>query len=353
MLLVQLIRIVRRARASKAFAIGVVALLLAVAIGGNSICYLVFDGGAGRDITVSDALWYSVVSITTIGYGDLSASSTGARVGTAVFIVIIGLAAFSLFFGLLIDWFTQLALRGGRGMGTAHATGHTLIVHFPSLSRVEQLIREIRSDGAGGAEIVLISERIEENPFEEKDILFVRGSTLSESTYVRASVKNAAKAIVLATTYDDENSDAVAASAAAVISSMNPDLHIVAECINEDHRRLFDAARCNAINSGLRITGNLLVQEAQDPGISQSFDIIPSNLAGDTLYSTKIEAALEVPSYLEFLKALMDHDVNVLAVVRGRETFTTFGAIEPAVGDRLIYLAAGRWTFEKLSKAIA
>ena len=60
------------------------------------------------------------------------------------------------------------------------------------------------------------------------------------------------------------------------------------------------------------MTGNLLVQESQDPGISQTIEIISSNLEGDTLYSTELEDPAEVSGYPEFLKSLMDRDVNTM-----------------------------------------
>mgnify|MGYP006285013919 CR=1 FL=1 len=344
MLFVQLVRLFRRVRARKGLGIVMVGALLALAVIGNTVCFYVFDG-AGEDaaITVGDALWYSIISVTTIGYGDLSAQTTGARIGTAVFIVGLGLTAFSMFFGLAIDWFTEMALKGDRGMGKAYSSGHTLIVHFPSAPRVEQLIREMQSDrgGAKPPEIVVISDRIEHIPFDSTDVTFIRGSSLSSETYRRAGIEKAEKAIVLATDYGDPDSDAVVASACSVIDTLKSEIHIVAECLDDDHRQLFESVNADAVISCQRMTGNLLVQESQDQGISQMFDIVTSNIEGDTLYS--IEVGDPVPTdYVTPAKRLLDENINLLTVVRGRKTFTTFSSITPERGDRLIYLS-DRW----------
>jgi len=143
------------------------------------------------------------------------------------------------------------------------------------------------------------------------------------------------------------NSDAVVASAVSVLDSIKPDIHIVAECVNDDNRKLFKTARCDAVISGLRMTGNLLVQEAHDPGVSQTLDVITSNLTGETLYSTAVDAADDKP-YAGLVKALMDRDVNVLSVVRDGETHTSFSKIEPKAGDRIVYLAGRRHSWSDL-----
>ena len=49
--------------------------------------------------------------------------------------------------------------------------------------------------------------------------------------------------------------------------------------------------RCDAIVPGLRIAGNLLVQEIHDPGITQMVDVITSNQKGETLFSTAVGMA--------------------------------------------------------------
>lgn len=349
MMLVLLARVFRRIRATKIWGLTAVASLLLVAIVGNATCFYIFEHHADPacEVTIEDSLWYSVISVTTIGYGDFYATTTASRITTFFFVVCLGLTAFSLFFGLLIDWFTELALRGDRGMNQIYANNHTLIVNFPSQSRIQQLIQELQSDNKH-QDIVIITDQLESLPFQTDGVMFVRGSTVSEETYRRAGIERASHAIVLATSYHDSNSDAIVAAAASVIDHLKPEIHLVAECLDDRHRMLFDAVNTDAIVSAMRITGNLLVQESRDPGISQLFNIVTSNLEGDTIFSTAVQASGST-TYGAMAKTLFDKDVNLLAVIRHKETFTHFAKISPQKDDKIVYLAHERKTWDQLA----
>jgi voltage-gated potassium channel len=352
MVLLRLIRLYRRIRGRRSIGVAGVLLLVAVCILGNAVCFLVFDGPLRPDLGPGDALWYSVVSITTIGYGDLSAQSFGARLGTFLFIMVLGLATFSVCLGMGIDWVSDQILRGQRGMTNILAKNHLLIVNFPSEQRVASLIQELQSDPYyRGQEVVLVSDEIETLPLIEENLLFVRGSILDQDTYLRARLQDAAKVIVLATSYTDPRSDALVASAVAVINSLNPNADIVAECLDPKHRLLFDSVHCGAVVFTMQVTGNLLVQEAQDPGVSQLVEVITSNRQGTTLYSATVIEDRDGPTYGQLAKQLLDQDINVVSVNRGKECFTSFLSLKPRAGDRVIYAADRRHDWPDMLQA--
>lgn len=349
MILVTLSRYFRRMRRHKAMSLGVILSLMGVSVLGNAACFYLFDRPHQDGLTLGDALWYSLISITTIGYGDYSAVSLGARLGTVLFVVVLGLGTFSVLLGMVIDWFADLAVREQRGMSTILAKDHILIVNFPSASRVMQLIDELASDPHHqDREIVIVSDSLETLPFSRANTLFVRGPILEQETYQRARVSDARMAIVLATSYADLNSDAVVASAVAVIDSLKPDVHIVAECMNPKHRMLFATVRCDAIVSSLSISGNLLVQEVHDPGVAQMVEVITSNVRGTTLFSTAVDENDMPQSYQQLAVELLNHDVNLMSVNRREETHTSFRNLVPAPGDRLIYAASRRLSWSEL-----
>ena len=317
--------------------------MIGFCIVGNSTCFYFFDGLPAKGMSYGDALWYSVVSITTIGYGDMVASSLGARLGTVIFIMLFGLAAFTIFFGIVVDLITGFFVKGQLGMGKVITKDHVLLVNFPGVARVQQLVEELRSDPSHrGRDVVVVSDKIEKLPASIEDVFFVNGSPLRKESYEQANIVEARMALVLATSYDDPNSDAVVASAVSVIDSIKGSIHIVAECLDEKHRMLFDSVRCDAVVPGLRIAGNLLVQEIDDPGVAQMIDVITSNLRGTTIFSLKVEEELPQVSYQELAKACLDSDINLLSVNRGSETHTHFRSIELKKDDRLIYVAQKR-----------
>ncbi len=359
MQLLRIVRIVRRIRARRYVGPLLVVSVLAFAIVGNAVCFYFFEQ-PGRmaetppaPLSAEDAIWYSIISITTIGYGDFFATTTGARISTVFFIVIVGLGAFSMIVGMTIDALTGIVERRRRGMANIVAHDHIIIVNAPTADRLGQLIGELKADpNHESTDIVVISDRIDELPFQDAHVLFVRGSVLARDTYERACVDAANQAIVLATSYEDPGSDAVVASAVAVIDSIKPDIHIVAECINPSHRPLFDSVHCDSIVFSMGITGNLLAQEAQDPGIAQLIEVITSNSRGTTLFSTDVSEE-NAGDYTEMARQLLTRDINVLCVNRGQESLTSWQDCQPQSGDRLIYAAGKRHSWPELQSLAA
>ena len=351
--LILLARVCRRLRADRKIGVSILLTLLLISLFGNAICFYVLDGRKAG-LSFGDAMWYSVVSVTTIGYGDLSAASTGARIGTVFFIMVLGLATFTMFLGMMIDWIAALAWKGRYGMGTVIAREHVLLVNFPSEARVLRLIEELQSDPSRrGKEILVISDTIEKLPFDMPSVLFLHGSPLEEETYRRARIRHARLAIVLPPSYQDTNGDAVVASACSIIDGINSDIRIVAECMDARHAKLFQTARCDAVVQGIRITDNLLVQEIYDPGVAQMIEMITSNVRGTTVFSTAVPEDRHDMSYTETAKDLLERKVNLMCVNRGPQSHTTFDSLTAAAGDQMIYVAEQRLTWQQILAARA
>ena len=329
--------------------------VLVVSIVGNTLFFYFFERDIEHGLTIWDSLWYSVISISTIGYGDYSATTSGARIGTAVFIIIIGLATFTTAIGMTVDWIVDLRQKERTGMAATRATNHAIIVNFPSESRVRQIIDQFTQDiNYRDREMVVVTDQIETLPFDHVQVSFVRGSPLETETFERANLARAGDVIVLSPDYKDPRSDSYVASIAFVIEHMNPGIEIVAECLDPKHAVLFTASENVSLVYTMRIATNLLVQEAQDPGVNLLTNAITSNEIEGTLVSTTVESLPDgLPRYVEVAKKLLDKDVNLVGVIRGGKVIVSLGGAVPTEGDSLVYISRARHSWSALRALLA
>lgn len=69
--------------------------------------------------TAEDALWWSLVTITSVGYGDLyPVTSLGRLIGAAL--IVIGVALFGIFTGYVASWFTHIGLHEAAQINEEH-----------------------------------------------------------------------------------------------------------------------------------------------------------------------------------------------------------------------------------------
>ena len=328
--------------------------VLATSVVGNALAFFFFEGAAQPGLTIGDSFWYSIISITTIGYGDYSASTLGARIGTVVFIVIVGLVAFTSTAGMLIDWILELRIKEQTGMGNIQAKGHLLIINFPNEARVRQIVEEFVSDNDHRTDdIVIVTDAVTTLPFSHPNVSFVRGSPLEEETYDRALLSDAAKVIILSTNYDDPHSDSVVASVASVIHDLNPNTRVVAECLSPKHALLFGDQEGVTLVYTLRMANNLLVQETQDPGVTILTRAMMSNMVSGTLASTKVDSPVQDSmSYEQVAVKLLSQDINLVGVIRDKQVNFKFGDLLLAVGDLLVYISSSRYSWAALQKTL-
>ena len=343
-MILKLNRLIRQLRRKKGVSLGLLLVVLLGSFVGNALTFYFFDRGSQPDLKLLDAFWYSMVSITTIGYGDFSATSAGARIGTAIFVVLLGLAAFTSAIGIGVDWMLDVQHKARTGTGSPRVSDHLLVINFPNERRVLQIVEEFLQDpGHRTREIVIVTDRIETLPFVSHNIHFVRGSPLEEETYQRASVLRARQAMVLSTGYDDPNSDSVAASIVSILEHLNSEIRSIVECLNATHTVLFRGAKNVSLVYTFRMSNNLLVQEAQDPGVNKLTQAITSNQIEGTLVSTRVEGGVDrsLP-YRDVAKRLLDHDVNLVGVLRDGNVHVRFNALALVENDRLVYICSTR-----------
>ena len=101
----EIIQFVKRRKARSVFFIALINCLILITIG--SLAILEFEGGESSNIkNAEDAIWWSFVTITTVGYGDYYPVTTGGRIVASI-LMLSGISLFGAYSGLMLKFFIE------------------------------------------------------------------------------------------------------------------------------------------------------------------------------------------------------------------------------------------------------
>ena len=163
--------------------------------------YLYFELPAKPDLHWSDALWWTLVTMTTVGYGDYFPESTAGRYLVGLPTMIFGIGFLGFIISELAAKFIESRSRRLQGMENTKAKDHIIIVNFSKYEDILNLISELKSDPSTQHKaICLIDEDLEQIPPRLADlgVHFVKGNPTRERVLHQAGLQHAGHVIVLA-----------------------------------------------------------------------------------------------------------------------------------------------------------
>jgi voltage-gated potassium channel len=270
------------------------------------------DRGGYRDtaddsVNFLDALYYSTVSVTTTGYGDITPVSDSARLLTTLITTPARVIFLVLLVGTTLELLAARSVAAYRERRWRRSLGdHTILCGFGKRGRAaaEQLI------GHGTPADSLIAVDIDPaavRTASDRDIAAVEGDASQRSVLLHAGIESAST-VVVAVTGDDT---AVLVSLTA--RELNPDCRIVAAVAEDENAHLMEQSGANAVVRGSTATGRLLAAGVTSPHMLTLLDDLLVPADGLKLFEREVTAEETGPDGLSQL------DVQVLGVVRGGE----------------------------------
>ncbi len=208
----------------------------------------------GEIETVADAFYYTIVTASTVGYGDITPVSQQARL-FGISVVILGTASFAVALGSVLG--PAIEARFSRALGTMTETeyelleDHVVVLGFGELT--EPLLEELQGD----CRFVIVAEdRDRVRDLRDRGYDVAVGNPSDEEPLHTAGIEHA-RAVIVAT-----NNDAEDALAILTARELNPEIRIVAAATVRDNVDKLRRAGADTVLSPAVIGGRLLVRSA-------------------------------------------------------------------------------------------
>jgi voltage-gated potassium channel len=294
----------------------IVALLLAVlAYGATGFMY--FELRVKPELTWSDAIWYAIVTMTTVGYGDFFPTTLGGRFLVATPMMFFGIGLLGYVLSLAASSFVEQKSKEAHGMGQFDLSEHLVVCNFPNLGMVELVLDELFADPAFNRRrgVILIDAQLTELPPElvKRDVHFVRGDPSRDETLARANIDEAKYAIILNRRPGDANSDMQCVAIVLAIEARNPKVHTVSQCIDPAHQELLRKANCDRVVCTSRFDAHFVAAELLTPGVQDVVSDLTTSQHGEQIYITPYRGQ---PCLTRDLAALCQREGHLLIGIR-------------------------------------
>ena len=223
--------------------------------------------------SVGDSLWLTLTTITTVGYGDISATTGLGRFLTVLIVYFGGIFVLGKIAGDFFDYrsLRREAMKNGN-WSWRKMKDHIIIIgsKVDSTQHLLRLISECKREQATAArKIVLISESYENGLpaiLQGFDIRYVKGHGNLPGVLEQAAVGKAAIAIILAWKEDEQFSDGLAFDIISRIRDTNSETEIIAECVDDNNRQRLKTAGATLVLRPVRAYPEMIIGGLLNPG---------------------------------------------------------------------------------------
>ena len=294
------------------------------------VVYLDRDGYVDNNdpqgvVDLSDAVYYTTVTLSTTGYGDITPASQQARLVNALLITPLRIAFLVLLIGTTLEVLASQGRERFRILRWRNRMGqHVVIVGYGTKGR--SAIETLLANGMSRGDIVVVDpSEAAVREANDAGMTVVIGDATRRDVLRRAGVQKA-KQVIITTDRDDS-------TVLSVLNArqLNPTTYIVAAVREGENVNLVRQSGADAVVTSSDAVGRLLGLSAVSPALGSVIEDLLSTGQGLEV----AERELLVPEVGKQPRQMAD---QVLAVVRDDKVHRYF---DPAVtqlarGDRLV-----------------
>lgn len=310
-----------------------IAIALAALFVGATTVYLDRDGYhdvQGDRLTFLDCLYYSAVTLSTTGYGDITPISEFARAANVLIITPLRIAFLILLVGTTLEVVTETSRQAFKiQRWRSRVRNHTVVIGYGTKGKTA-IAAMLGDDVAPGEIVVVDTDRTALDRAASAGLVTVHGDATKSDVLRLAGTQHAAS-IVVATSRDD-----TAVLVTLTARELSPKAKIVASIRETENQHLLQQSGADSVVVSSETAGRLLGLATTTPSVVQMIEDLLTPEGGLAIAEREVEQA-EVGGSPRHLRDI------VLGVVRDGRLLRIDAPEVDAVeaSDRLLYIRHG------------
>ena len=269
--------------------------ILLVAIAGGVGVLILERTSAEQEIrSIPEALWWAIVTMTTVGYGDYTPHGALGRV-LAVIIIFAGITLMAVLSGTIASRLVARRLRANQGLMPIKVKDHIIICGWHH--KIESLLNALLNIETEDTDfqIVLINEEPEDkmqslkNQYGYTRIKYIRGEFTKEATLKQAQLEHARAVIILPTEQPTGGTtDEKTILASLTIKNLNPKVQVVAYVYDKSAITHVKRADADDVVLSDNFGSFIVASHILNPGIPQTIDLLMDSTSPHHFQRVKI-----------------------------------------------------------------
>jgi voltage-gated potassium channel len=214
-----------------------------------------------------DALYMTVTTLTTVGYGEVHEMSALGRMFT-IFFIVVGVVYFLYIAGAVVQFMVEGQIRnilGRRSLDKKidRMNNHYIVCGYGRIGKIlcKMLARK-------PVDLVVIEKNLELVPVMDSDkMIYVSGDAGDETTLLKAGIKRA-KGLIAVLATDTDNVFLVLTA-----RQLNPDIYIMARASQDGAKSKLLAAGANRVESPYDMGAASMAQRIIRPTVTNFLDL--------------------------------------------------------------------------------
>ncbi|MAZ80560.1 MAG: hypothetical protein CMP18_02115 [Rickettsiales bacterium] len=227
-----------------------------------------------EEMAFRDALWLSLTSVTTVGYGDFSAQTNWGRLSTICLLYIIGIAILAQAATTYFDYKIEYRNRIQYGKLNWKMKNHIVFVNCPKETAENffyQAITGLRKSFAAFSNlpVAIVSDSFNHgipSRLQKLDVVYVNHKNLNDEAIKASCLLHAKIVVILSRNRFDSNSDSINFEITDRIRDLGFKGRIVAEVTHDENRQRLLKAGADNVLRPIRTYPEMLMRAILAPG---------------------------------------------------------------------------------------